>query len=75
MVAIRGFFYSFLLSGHRGSVPTISFPVWNTKLHVGLKDLFHSKQSYDSLNKGKETKIFEGELAEYWQNIYKEMER
>lgn len=75
MVALRSFFYSFSLCVHRGSVPTISFPVWKTKLHIGLKGLFHSKQSYDSVNKGKEKKIFEGELAECWQNIHKEMER
>lgn len=75
IVALRDFFYSFVLCGHRGSVPTVSFPVRKTKLQVGLKGLFHSKQSYDSINKGKEKKVFEGELVEYWQNIHKEMER
>lgn len=73
MVAVRSFFYSFLLCSHRGSVPTLSFTVQETKLQVGLKSLFHSKQSYDSINKGKEKKVFEGELADYWQNIHEEM--
>lgn len=64
MVAIRDFFYSFLLCGHRGSVPAVSFPVQKTKLQVELKGLFHSKESYDSVNKGEEKEVFEGELAE-----------
>lgn len=63
MVAIRGFFYCFLLCGHRGSVPTIGFPVPKMKLQVGLNGLFHTKQSYDSRNKRKEKKVFEGELT------------
>lgn len=75
MVALRDFFYSFLFCGHRGSVPTISFLVQKTKVQVGLKGLFRSKQSYDSINKGKEKKVFERELVEYWQNIHKEIER